>query len=63
MKKSSTRIQRISKGAGVSVEDVKTLLREFEKAKKMMNLFKKNRGMRGKIEKMMKSGNFKLPGM
>lgn len=63
LKKSRTRLERVSKGAGVSIEDVKQLLREFEKAKKMMNMFKKNRGMRGKIEKMMKSGNFKMPGM
>ena len=63
IKKSRTRLERVAKGAGVSIEDVKQLLREFEKAKKMMNMFKKNRGMRGKIEKMMKSGNFKMPGM
>jgi len=63
IKKSKTRLERIANGAGVSIEDVKQLLREFEKAKKMLNMFKKNRGLRGKVEKMMKSGNFKIPGI
>lgn len=63
LKKSRTRLERVAKGSGTSIEDVKELLRQFEKTKKMLDVFKKNRGAKKKLEKIMKSGNFKLPGM
>src|SRR3989338_8637880 len=52
---------RISKGSGCSEQDVRDFLSQFEKMEKMMNMFKKNRGFRSKMEKMMKGG--KLPKM
>ncbi len=61
LKKSRSRQERIAKGAGVKVEDVRRLLTEFEKMEKMMVMFKKNRGFRKQMEKMMKGG-FKMPG-
>jgi signal recognition particle subunit SRP54 len=63
IKKSSSRQARIAKGAGVKVEDVRRLISEFERMEKMMGAFKKNRGFRKQIEKMMKGGGgLKLPG-
>jgi len=62
LKKSRTRQERIAKGAGVKTEDVRRLLTEFEKMEKMMGMFKKNRGFRKQMEKMMKGGGLKMPG-
>ena len=59
IKKSITRQERIARGAGVKVEDVRKLISEFERMEKMMGMFKKDRGFRRKMEKMM-SG--KMPG-
>ncbi|MEM3399434.1 MAG: signal recognition particle receptor subunit alpha [Candidatus Micrarchaeia archaeon] len=53
VKKSRSRIERIAKGSGRSVDDVKALLQEFERIEKMLNAIKKNRGMRRKFEKML----------
>ncbi|MBI5047147.1 hypothetical protein HZC07_05470 [Candidatus Micrarchaeota archaeon] len=39
-----------------SEKDVKEFLSQFEKMDKMMGMFKKNRGFRSKMEKMMKGG-------
>lgn len=63
IKKNSSRIERIAKGAGCSVQDVRGFLNEFEKIEKMMNKFKKNKNLKKQIEKMMKGGGlsgFKL---
>lgn len=59
LRKSNARIERVAKGAGCSPKDVKMFLNEFEKMEKMMNMFKKNRGFRKQLEKMMKGGNLK----
>ncbi|VVB57623.1 Signal recognition particle 54 kDa protein [uncultured archaeon] len=57
LRKQKGRIERIAKGAGVKPEDVRELLSQFEKVANLMNGFKKNRGLRKKLEKMMgKSG-------
>jgi signal recognition particle subunit SRP54 len=56
LKKSSNRIGRVAKGSGCSVAEVKELLQQFDMINKMMYGFKKDRGMRRKIEKMMKGG-------
>ena len=62
LKKSRSRQERIAKGAGVKPEDVRRLLSEFDKMEKMMGMFKRDRGFRKKMEKMMKGGGLKLPG-
>jgi len=54
--KSAERIGRIAKGSGTSVADVKELLRQFDIVSKMMHGFKKDRGMRRKIEHMLRRG-------
>lgn len=53
---SSTRIERVAKGAGCKVSDVRELLKQYKKSKKMTKMMK---GMSGgksdkKMEKMMK---------
>jgi signal recognition particle subunit SRP54 len=53
LRKSKNRLERIAKGAGCKQEDVKEFLSQFEKMDGMMNQFKKNRGFRKRIEKMM----------
>jgi signal recognition particle subunit SRP54 len=61
VRKSKERIDRIATGSGTKPEDIKELLSQFEKMKKFLNAFKKNRGLRKQVEKMMKGGN--LPKM
>jgi signal recognition particle subunit SRP54 len=53
IRNSQARIQRIAKGSGCSEKDVREFLSQFEKMDKMMNMFKRNRGFRKKMEKMM----------
>jgi len=60
VKKERGRVERIAKGAGVKVEDVRELLAQFEKMEGMLNQFKRNRGFRKKMEKMMKGANIDL---
>jgi len=60
LKNNQTRIARIAKGSGCEEKEVRDFLSQFEKMEKMMNMFKKNRGFRKKMEKMMKGGG--LPG-
>ena len=57
LKKSRTRVERIAKGSGTSPEDVRELLTQFEKVSGMFSQFKKNRGFRKRMEKMMKGSN------
>ena len=61
VRKSKQRTERIASGSGTKPEDVRELLSQFEKMRKFLNAFKKNRGLRKQVEKMMKGGN--LPGM
>ncbi|MBU0592014.1 signal recognition particle receptor subunit alpha [Candidatus Micrarchaeota archaeon] len=56
LKNQPSRIIRIAKGAGCTEKEVREFLAQFEKMEKMMNMFKKNRGFRKKVEKMMKGG-------
>jgi signal recognition particle GTPase len=56
LKSSQARIARIAKGAGCTEKEVKEFLAQFEKMEKMMGMFKRNRGFRKKMEKMMKGG-------
>ena len=56
---SGTRIDRIAKGCGCSVTDVRDMLKQYKSGKKMMKMFK---GSEGNMEKMMKKmKGFKLP--
>jgi signal recognition particle subunit SRP54 len=59
LRKSRTRLERVAKGSGCDVKEVREFLTQFEKVGKMMNMFKKNRGFRRQMEKMMSSGNLK----
>jgi signal recognition particle subunit SRP54 len=61
LKKNPSRIERIASGSGTSIKEVKAFLSQFDKMEKMMNRFKKDRGLRKKLEGMMKGGN--LPNM
>jgi signal recognition particle subunit SRP54 len=63
LKNNASRIARIAGGSGCSEKEVKEFLSQFEKMEKMMNMFKRNRGFRKKMEKMMQgAGNLKLVG-
>jgi signal recognition particle subunit SRP54 len=57
LKKQHSRITRIANGSGTKESDVRELLTQFERVSGMFNSFKKNRGMRKKMEKMMKGAN------
>jgi len=62
LKNNASRISRIAKGSGCSEKDVREFLSQFEKMEKMMTMFKRDRGFRKKMEKMM-SGMGGIPGM
>lgn len=65
-KKSKARVERVARGSGRSEGEVRELLTQFDRISGMMDGFKKNRGMRKKLEKMLgKSGMdmSKLQGM
>ena len=52
----SSLILGIAKGAGTSLEDVRSFISQFSKMEKMFTRFRKDRGFRKKLEKMMKGG-------
>lgn len=56
LKTNSARLKRIAAGSGTDEKEVREFLSQFEKMEKMMNMFKKNRGFRKKMEKMMQGG-------
>ncbi|MEM4366869.1 MAG: signal recognition particle receptor subunit alpha [Candidatus Anstonellales archaeon] len=55
VKKSKSRMARIAKGAGVGEKDVASFIKEFEKMKKLFDKVKKDRKLRGELEKMVKN--------
>jgi len=55
------RIERIAKGAGVSTQEVRALLKQYNQSKKMMSSMGKDRKMRKQLMKQM--GNMDLSGM
>ncbi len=55
-KREPNRVTRIAKGSGCTEKEVREFLSQFEKMEKMMNMFKRNRGFRKKMEKMLKGG-------
>ena len=63
--KNAKRVSRIAKGSGTTEKEVREFLSQFEKMEKMMNMFKRDRSFRSKVEKMMKNvggglGGFKI---
>lgn len=54
-----SRIDRISVGAGVSIKDVRELLKQYKQSKKLMKMMKG----KGDMNKLMKKMGGKLPGM
>ena len=62
-KKNPKRIDRVAKGSGSSEKEVREFLSQFEKMEKMMGKFKKDRGFRKKLEKMMQGGGLQGMGM
>ena len=64
IKKSRSRMERVANGSGVSLEDVRGFMSQFSKMEKMFTRFRKDRGFRKKMEKMMKGGGgMNLPGL
>jgi len=64
IKSTKGRVERIAQGSGTSEKDVREFLSQFDKMEKMMNKFKRDRGFRRKLEKMMKGGGMQgIPGM
>ncbi|MFC1768402.1 signal recognition particle protein Srp54 [Nanoarchaeota archaeon] len=55
---SASRIDRIAKGAGLDVKDVRELIKQYRQSKKMVKMFK---GNKGDMSKMMKK--FNVPGI
>lgn len=56
IRRSRERMERIAKGSGASLEDVRQFISQFSKMEKMFTKFRKDRGFRKKMEKMMKGG-------
>ncbi|MBI5158835.1 signal recognition particle protein [Candidatus Micrarchaeota archaeon] len=63
IKKERGRIERIAKGSGTNEKAVRELLSQFEKMEKLITGFKKNRGLRRKLEGMLKRGGLNMPGL
>ncbi|MFP3949769.1 MAG: signal recognition particle receptor subunit alpha [Candidatus Micrarchaeia archaeon] len=65
IRKSRSRMERIAEGSGHPLEDVRSFLSQFSKMEKMFTRFRKDRGFRKKMEKMLKGGGggMNLPGM
>ncbi|MEM3030933.1 MAG: signal recognition particle receptor subunit alpha [Candidatus Micrarchaeia archaeon] len=61
LRKQKNRMERVARGAGASVEEVRELLTQFERVQKMMDAVRKNRGLRRRLEGLLKGG--KLPGL
>ena len=60
VRKSRSRMDRIAKGSGASLDDVRRFISEFTKMEEMFSRFRKDRGMRKKLEKMMKGKGLPL---
>jgi len=55
----SERIDRISKGSGIAVSTIRELIKQYRQSKKLVKMFK---GNKGDMSKMMKKFQGKLPG-
>ncbi|MCX8174649.1 MAG: signal recognition particle receptor subunit alpha [Candidatus Micrarchaeota archaeon] len=60
LRKQRSRIERIAKGSGTTEAEVRELLTQFEKVSAMLDSFKKNRGFRKRMEKLLKGANIDL---
>ena len=60
LKKSRGRMERVAKGSGTKVEDIREFVSQFEKMDKLLNMFKKDRGLRRKMGKFMQGGKFNI---
>ena len=58
-----TRIRRIALGSGKGEDEVRSLLKEYKRMKKMMKQVKGNRKLMRAIRKSMKTGDFNLSGL
>jgi len=56
----SQRIDRISKGSGITAKDIRELIKQYRQSKKMVKMMK---GSGGDMNKIMKKFKGKLPGM
>ncbi|MAE42586.1 signal recognition particle protein [Candidatus Woesearchaeota archaeon] len=56
---SSSRLDRISKGSGISVGTIRELIKQYRQSKKMVKMFK---GSKGDMNKIMKKFGGNLPG-
>ena len=54
LKRQPSRIKRIAKGSGRSEKEVREFIAQFEKMERLMKRFKKDRGMKKKLEEMFK---------
>lgn len=64
IRKSRSRMERIAAGSGASLEDIRAFISHFSKMEKMFTRFRKDRGFRKKLEKMMKGGGgMNMPGL
>ena len=54
----SSRVERISKGSGISTNEIRELVKQYKQSKKMVKMFK---GSKGDISKFMKKFGGKLP--
>ncbi len=58
----ASRIRRIARGSGKSEREVRALLKEYNRMKKMMKQMRGNRKLMRALKKQMKSGNLDLMG-
>ncbi len=58
----ASRIRRIARGSGKTEQDVRALLKEYNKMKKAMKQMRGNRKLMRALRKQMKSGDFDLSG-
>ena len=56
----SSRIERVAKGSGSSSSDIRELIKQYHQSKKMVKMFK---GNKGDMSKMMKKFGGRIPGM
>lgn len=63
LRKQKGRMERVAKGAGAKIEDVRELLSQFEKISGLMGGVKKNRGLRKKMEKFLQGKNVDMAGL
>ncbi len=59
----ASRIKRIARGSGKSEQEVRALLKEYNRMKKTMKQMRGNRKLMRAMRKQLKSGNFDLSGL